>query len=528
MAEKTISIAIKALNQTGEALSGVQEKLGGINLGAIALGGMAAAGVGLLAKGLWDAGQAAAAEEVGIAKLGAAVRASGADWDTASGAIEASIAALRRKTALDDGDAREALSRLTTTTGDYKEALDLLPLALDLATAKDMDLKSAAELVGKVAEGNTGVLKRYGITLDEGATATDALRAMQEKFGGQAEAFGQTYEGQQKRLQGALGDLKETIGGLVLPIMTKFAEAGADLAQQAIPVLESAIEGARPVFEAVFSFISSTVVPILSGIVGWVVTNWPEISRVIGEVLGAAETVIRTVLGVIEGLWSTSGDTIIGILKIAWDMIYGTVENAIGLVRGIIETTTALIHGDWKGAWEGIKGIGETLWEQIKLSFETAVGLIRGVLQIAWDNMGTDAQEKFLAVKNAIVRPFQELPEMVRDLVQRVGDAARNVHIPLPHLDVGWENVGTGVGLSVWIPKPSINWYGSGLDAMFNSPTLIGVGEAGPERVRVTPAGKPGGGEGDTIINFTANYRERQEPESIVSDLRMLLAAVRS
>lgn len=450
MAEKTISIRIIAQEVAAGALDGVKEKLGGINLGAIALGGAAATGVGLLAKSLWDAGQAAATEEVGIAKMAAAVKASGADWDIASGAIEGTIAALRRKTALDDGDAREAISRLTTTTHDYTKALDLLPLALDLATAKDMDLKTAAELVGRVAEGNTGILSRYGIVLDEGASATDALRAMQETFGGQAEEFGRTYEGQNARLQGALGDLKETIGGLVLPIMTQFAEAGADLAQRAIPILEQAITDAQPIFENVFGFIQSTVIPILSDIVSWVEEHWPEISAVIGTVLDTAWEIGQKVF-----FWFR--DDAIPAIKVAYDWIMGT----------------------WPKVQEALSNPVEAAQRVI----ERIVGAIQGVL-------------------NSIRIP----------------------HIPTPHITVHWQDL----PILGRIPSgASVDWYAGGLDAVFSSPTLIGVGEAGPERVRVTPLGK-GDPSPQTIINFTANYRERQEPETIITDLRLLLATVRS
>jgi len=40
-----------------------------------------------------------------------------------------------------------------------------------------------------------------------------------------------------------------------------------------------------------------------------------------------------------------------------------------------------------------------------------------------------------------------------------------------------------------WAHERAFNWYGSGLDAMFSRPTLIGVGERGREHVTVTPEG---------------------------------------
>ena len=58
-----------------------------------------------------------------------------------------------------------------------------------------MDVAKAGELVGKVAGGNTGILGRYGIKIKEGATATEALGELQEKFSGQAKAYGDTTQG---------------------------------------------------------------------------------------------------------------------------------------------------------------------------------------------------------------------------------------------------------------------------------------------------------------------------------------------
>lgn len=50
-----------------------------------------------------------------------------------------------------------------------------------------------------------------------------------------------------------------------------------------------------------------------------------------------------------------------------------------------------------------------------------------------------------------------------------------------------------GDPIAAWAHEQAYGWYGSGLDAMFSRPTLIGVGERGPERVQVTP-GHGGGG----------------------------------
>lgn len=47
---------------------------------------------------------------------------------------------------------------------------------------------------------------------------------------------------------------------------------------------------------------------------------------------------------------------------------------------------------------------------------------------------------------------------------------------------------------SALLHEQAFHWYGSGFDGMISSPTLIGVGERGPEHVTVTPGGRPSGG----------------------------------
>jgi hypothetical protein len=67
---------------------------------------------------------------------------------------------------------QNALQVLTQATGDPAKALQLLGTATDLAAAKHEDLSSAATALGKVYNGNTKLLKEFGIHV----TATTALQ----------------------------------------------------------------------------------------------------------------------------------------------------------------------------------------------------------------------------------------------------------------------------------------------------------------------------------------------------------------
>lgn len=95
-----------------------------------------------------------------------------------------------------------------------------LKAATDLASGLGIDLRTATMLVGKAFEGETGTLKRYGIVIDETKLKTEGvtavLDAIQQKFGGQAQAEVATYAGQIKQLANNWDDLKERIGAIVV------------------------------------------------------------------------------------------------------------------------------------------------------------------------------------------------------------------------------------------------------------------------------------------------------------------------
>lgn len=164
--------------------------------------------------------KAAEEERLSIAQLSAVMSNAQNVFGDSAQAIEELIKAQQRQTGVTDDEQRQAMSSLIVTTNDFRKSMELLPLVLDLAAAKQMDVVTAAELVGKVAEGNTGILGRYGIQLQAGATSAQALAELQERVGGSAAAMASPFE----ILKGTLENLQETIGGAVLPSITKMAE----------------------------------------------------------------------------------------------------------------------------------------------------------------------------------------------------------------------------------------------------------------------------------------------------------------
>lgn len=311
-----------------------------------ALIGGAAAIVGVGAA-LLDATNAAAEEEVGVARLAATVKATKADWATAEKAIESYLAAETKRVALDDGKGRDAINALTLSTGSYEKALKRMPLVIDFARAKNMDLVAAAELFAKVEGGNVSILSRYGIELEKGASAEEAFAAIQAKTAGQGEAYANSLIGKQEKLNIQLGNVKETIGGFLLPYATKFMEKLGDMATDLLPKVEVAIAKYGPVAVEVFETklipflttvwerLNNDVLPVLKDVFLWLGENIPKAIAIAGEVFTTLKVnVLDPLVGAITAVWQ------------GFQSVVDWVTKAIDKVR------------EWTGG-EGAPGAGE-------------------------------------------------------------------------------------------------------------------------------------------------------------------------
>ncbi len=100
--------------------------------------------------------------------------------------------------------------------------------AIGLSAAFGIDLATAMDLVGKAAAGNTSMLGRYGIVLNETASQAEKLSQLISIGTGYfklAEDQAGTSAGSVAQLKNAWGDLQEVLAEGVLPVITKLSTA---------------------------------------------------------------------------------------------------------------------------------------------------------------------------------------------------------------------------------------------------------------------------------------------------------------
>lgn len=218
-------------------------------------------------------------------------------------ATEKFITSQQFATGVSDTQLRPALETLIRATGDVTKAQGLLGLGLDVAAGSGRDLESISLALAKAQGGQFTALQRLGIVIPDNIKKSKDFGKVQEYlnklFGGQAAVAAGTFSGKLAIMRERLSEAQETIGGLLLPILTKLVDAftnnvmpaiervvkviqfqGAGAGLQAIGVEISNVitnlEGtAKKIKDLIFIFIGiKTVAPLVYALrASWVATT---------------------------------------------------------------------------------------------------------------------------------------------------------------------------------------------------------------------------------------------------------------
>lgn len=200
--------------------------------------------------------------------------------------------------------------------------------------------------------------------------------------------------------------------------------------------------------------------------------------------LSQLDPAVLTVIGTIAGLVAILAPLLITIGKLATG-----ISSIISLVNLVGGATTALSLGPMVGIVAAIAAVvaaGAWLyknWDKVKAAAKALGDKIKSV----WTSIKTATTNAWNSVKNAITAPFTAAYDKIKNIIKtikgwfpiKLGKIFKG--IKLPHFDVEWSYV-KAFGRKINFPSGfDISWYKNG--GIFDSPTIAGIGEAGPEAV---------------------------------------------
>ena len=396
--------------------------------------------------------------------------------------VQASIAAFT--------DSEEQIKKATEAT-------------LDIATAMGMDLKAAGDLVAKTLGSSTNAISRYGINVEGAVGSTERLESLTKNvadlFGGQAKAQTDTMAGAIQQMDNAVGDAAEELGEVLAPIVITTARGLKFLAESVGSVLSRFRNFGKEV-DQLIGFVPQANIEL---------ENFREtISMMSKEDL---EKMNEEMKKTFKNMQIITPD--IELQNQKYEILKEKLQKLIGLEalrNGIVKEELTLRREDIDFTIEKIKQneiIQEDMRDQIKLS-----GALQQALSTAFDpDLG--AGEAF---KGFILQLLSAMQGVIL--------ASKAVSEALTFSFSGPIGIATAIGslAALEIAKAgvrSIKFAETGFDGVVNQPTMFVTGEAGAERVQVTPLQGPninGPKGGEVVINISAPLVDETIVDTII------------
>lgn len=323
--------------------------------------------------------------------------------------------------------------------------------------ATTADAVNIANLMGKAMNGNTGALKRAGITFTDAQAevmkyGTEEERAamlsevITQNVGNMNEEMAKTPLGKIQQMKNSMGDLKEEIGAALAPAVSALAQ-----------------------------MISAKVVPALQKMIEWMQQH-PTIGKVV-----VAITALLAVLGPLLIIAGSIASAIGALIP-----LFTALSGPVGIVIGIVTALTAAGVLLWKN-WDTIKKKATEIWGKIKTSVTEKVQAIKDNVKSKFDALKSSIASTLEAIRDKIVSPFERAHDKVVGFIDKIKNLFP-LHlgkifegIQLPHFKVSGGKIPWGVGGAGTPPSVSVEWYAKG--GIMTKPTLFGGGEAGSEAI---------------------------------------------
>lgn len=318
---------------------------------------------------------------------------------------------------------------------------------------------------------------------------TAAIHVMQEEMG----LAGVAAQEASTTLTGSFGAVKASLANVL---------GNLALGEDIGPSMEELVNSAR-------TYLTGNLIPmignVLKGIGSYISTNGPEILKAgkelaqklaqgfvenlpeilagiakvgAGLFVAGAELLQSIVDGIAAGLSTVLGPVI--------DQIREKIMTGIGAVKSWLSGVWTSIKSAATGAWNGIKTSITSVVNSIRSAVSGPINAVKSLITSAWNGIKSVTTSVWNGIKNAIVNPINTARTLVTNAINALKSLFGGLnfqlpHFKLPHFNISGGKFPWGIGGEGSKPEISVSWYAKG--GILDTPSIIGVGEAGPEAV---------------------------------------------
>ena len=274
-----------------------------------------------------------------------------------------------------------------------------------------------------------------------------------------------------------------TIISTIVKTYINIVSAIISVAWQAIQLVTTTVWNAiSGVISTVWNGIVSFLNPIIQGITNVVIGAWNGIKTVTTTVFNAVSSILHSVWNSIVNFITPIINSIVSTLTSAWNGIKSVTSTVWKAIETLLITVWSGIKNTTTSVWNGISNFFTALWNGISSLFSGAVNGIKNVVTSVWNTILSVTKSIWEGIKSAITTPINVAVNFVKEQVNKIKNFFDGLNIKIPHIKLPHFSIKGEFSLSPpKVPSLGVDWYAKG--GIFNSPSIIGVGEAGQEAV---------------------------------------------
>lgn len=210
--------------------------------------------------------------------------------------------------------------------------------------------------------------------------------------------------------------------------------------------------------------------------------NWDKIKAAAKALFDKIKTTFESIKTTVINVWNTIKTAISN----AWNAIKTTVSNGINAVKTKISSVFTAVLGKIVTIWNKIHFTINMTILKIKLAVKNTFDKVKSNITTVFNNVLTKVKTIWGKIKEAITKPIKNAKETVQKAIDKIKSIINDAHLKLPHFKlphfkINGGKLPWGIGGKGSPPSISVDWYAKG--GIFDSASLIGVGEKGPEAV---------------------------------------------
>ena len=396
-------------------------------------------------------------------------------------------------------------ARNTDTINTLMPAMENLAVQQHGVNVSSGDMTNIANLMGKALQGQVGALTRVGISFTEAQEkvlkygteqerAATLAQVITDNVGNMNEVLAQTPEGKIQQVKNTLGDLQETLGSALAPVITDIASAVSKFFAEHEPQIQNFSQNVLPQVHEATEKVFDSIKKALEFVKNHK-TLMETIAIIIGSITAAiliynAYQTIATAITTAKAAADAAGAASLWAYAAAQAAAILPIVGVVAAISAVIAIIVLCIKH-----WDEIKAvvikvansIAEKIEEMKTKAVEHFTNLKEGITSRV-EAIKSSVAEKFNAIKEKILRPIQSARDKVKEMIDKIRSFFNFTwslpKLKMPHLKITGE-------FSISppkVPKFSVDWYARG--GVFDKPTLFtsggrlgGLGEAGAEAI---------------------------------------------